>query len=91
MSQRIHGEGSITQRRDGRWQACLMVAGVRRTVYGKTRREAAQKLAGLRRQAAGGLPDPGKRTLGDLLTAWLETASPTLRPKTIDRDRKSVV
>ena len=80
---RTHGEGSIFQRKDGRWQASLMVDGQRRTVYGKTRREVAQKLADLRRQAAGGMPDPGKRTLSDLLSAWLETVTPTLRPKTL--------
>ncbi len=85
---RSQGEGSIFQRKDGRWQASLQVAGVRRTVYGKTRREVAQKLADLRRQAAGGLPAPGKRTLSDLLAAWLETAAPTLRPKTLHNYRR---
>jgi len=80
---RSHGEGTILQRKDGRWQASLMIDGQRRTVYAKTRREAVKKLTDLRQQAAGGLPDPGKRTLSDLLAAWLETASPTLRPKTI--------
>jgi integrase len=88
MSHRAHGEGSITQRKDGRWQAALRVAGIRRTVYGKTRKEAAGKLAELRRQAAGGLPDPGRRTVADLLTAWLESAMPTLRPRTLHDYRR---
>ncbi len=83
-SRRSVGEGSITQRKDGRWQAALQVDGRRRVAYGRTRQEAAAKLAELKRQAAqtGGLPDPGRRTLGELLDAWLETAAPTLKPRT---------
>ena len=85
---RERGAGSITQRKDGSWQASLQVGRVRRTVYGRTRSEVARKLADLRQQAAGGLPDPGKRTLSDLLAAWLEAASPTLRPKTLNDYRR---
>ncbi len=80
---RSHGEGSIFQRKDGRWQASLQVDGARRTVYGKSRAEVVRKLAEVKRQAAGGLPDPGKRTVADLCAAWLETAAPTLRAKTL--------
>ncbi len=85
MSRRTRGEGSIIRRKDGRWQASLQVAGVRRAVYGKTRSEVAGKLHELKRQATGGMPDPGRRTVSDLLTAWLETAEPTLRPATFDQ------
>jgi integrase len=85
MARRSNGEGAITQRQDGRWQASLQVDGRRRTVYGRTRAEAAAKLAELQRQAtkAGTLPDPGKRTVGDLLDAWLETVTPNLKPATV--------
>lgn len=83
MLRGIHGEGSIFQRQDGRWQASLMVGGVRRTVYGKTRKDAADKLRELKRQAAGGLPDPGRRTVADLISAWLRTAGPNLKPRTL--------
>ena len=82
------GEGSITQRPDGRWQASLQVEGTRRTVYGKTRTEAAEKLRTLADQARQNghrLPDPGKLTLGDYLDDWLEQAEGRLRPKTLDR------
>lgn len=80
-----HGEGSVFKRRDGRWQASLQVNGARHTVYGKTEQEVRRKLATLRRQAEGanGLPDPGKRTVNDLLDEWLAAAAPTLRPKTL--------
>lgn len=80
---RSHGEGSIFQRQDGRWQASLQVDGVRRTVYGKSRAEVVRKLAEVKQQAAGGLPDLGKRTVAHLCAAWLEMAAPTLRPKTL--------
>lgn len=85
MPRRANLEGSITQRQDGRWQASLQVDGHRRTVYGKTRQEVAGKLEALKRQAsqAGALPEPGKRTLNDLLDAWLEVKAPTLKPRTL--------
>jgi integrase len=85
MAKRAKGEGTVCQRKDGRWQASLQVHGVRKTVYAKTEREARQKLAELRKQAAlqGALPDPGKRTVGDLLDAWLEVNAPRWRPRTL--------
>jgi len=86
MANRSPGEGTIVQRKDGRFQASLMVGGKRRTVYGKTKAEAARKLTDLKKQAdrAGGtLPDPGRRTVAELLALWLETSEPNLKPKTI--------
>ena len=82
---RSRGEGSIVQRTDGRWQASLQVHGIRKAVYGRTRQEAARRLGELRRQAieTGALPDAGNRTLDDLLDHWLETAAPTLKPRTL--------
>jgi len=84
MARRSPGEGSVTQREDGRWQAGLQIDGVRRTVYGKTRVECYQKLSALRKSAQSGMmPNPGTRTLDDLLHHWLETATPTLKPRTL--------
>lgn len=85
MPRRTKGEGSIVRRKEGYWQAALQVDGVRRTVYGKTRGEAVAKLDELKRQAAraGTMPDPGRRTLNDLLDAWLQTKAPTLKPRTL--------
>ena len=80
MSNRSPGEGTVVQRKDGRWQASLMLDGKRRTVYGSTRKEAAQKLSQLKEQARGGtLPDPGKRTVSDLLDQYLEAVRPNLK------------
>jgi len=85
MPRRSPGEGSVVRRKDGRWQGSLQVAGVRRTVYGRTRSEAVAKLGALKAQAAraGVLPDPGKRTLDDLLDAWLDAKAPQVKPRTL--------
>ncbi len=82
------GQGTVVLRRDGRWQASLQVNGVRRTVYGRTEREAHTKLRELRRQADsdGALPTPGKRTVANLIDAWL-TSAPNLKPTTVARHR----
>lgn len=81
---RAPGEGSLVQRPDGRWQASLQVEGRRRTVYGKTRAEAVGKLDALKRQALATdcLASPGRRTVSELLDAWLSAVGPNLRPTT---------
>ncbi len=82
---RSRGEGSITQRKDGLWQASIQIDGRRRTAYGKTRRAAVIKLDELKQQAmqAGQLPDPGRRTLADLLEAWLAVKAVTVKARTL--------
>ncbi|MBC7242350.1 MAG: site-specific integrase [Anaerolineae bacterium] len=81
---RGRGEGTIVKRTDGRYQASLQVNGRRRTVYGRTRQEVAQKLKELQEWAErqGELPD-SRRTVADLIRSWLETCEPTLKPKTL--------
>jgi integrase len=83
---RTPGEGSIIRRKDGRWQASLQLDGVRKTVYGKTRSEVVQKLEELRRQAVAGgaLPNPGRRTLNDLLDVYLATKQADLKRSTAE-------
>lgn len=90
MRKRGHGEGSVFQRGDGRWVASLQVAGKRRTVYGTTRQEALQKLKELQEWAErqGELPD-SKRTVADLITAWLDAVACDLKPRTLDDYRKT--
>ncbi len=90
MSRRSPGEGSISRRKDGRWQASLQVNGQRTTVYGKTRGEAAAKLRVLQSQA----PAPtvnltlSKRTLNELLSSWLEVRAHEWKPTTLLDYRK---
>ncbi|WP_264843755.1 tyrosine-type recombinase/integrase [Caldinitratiruptor microaerophilus] len=76
---KANGEGNIVKRKDGRWMGQVMLGyrpdGTRdrRTVYGKTRQEVANKLAELKVKAARGeLPAPSKDTLGAYLREWLE-------------------
>jgi integrase len=61
-----------------------MVGGVRRVLYGRTRREVVEKLDALKRQAqeAGRLPEAGKMTVAEYLAHWLQHAEGRLRPKT---------
>ncbi len=92
MAHRSPGEGTVVQRQDGRWQASIMADGKRCTVYGTTRKEAAEKLAALKSQARGGaLPDPGKRTVADLLALWLATTAPNWKPRTLSDNQATCV
>ena len=45
MARRGHGEGSIYQRKDGRWAASMTLEGLKRkTFYGKTSKEVKEQL-----------------------------------------------
>ena len=79
MSKRGNHEGSITKRKDGRWQGGITVgrnldgSQRRKYVYGKTRREIAEKLSELMCEISNGdyidaLRNP---TLGQWLHTWL--------------------
>jgi integrase len=74
---RANGEGTITQRKDGRWEARISLEdGKRKVLYGKTQRAVRDKLIAARRQVQQGLPLPHERlTLGAWLTEWLETVA----------------
>ena len=84
MAKRGNGEGSISQY-GGRWMARLTLPdGRRRSLYGKTRAEAAAKLAQALRERDAGLPvADGKTQLGTFLHQWLEeSVKPRNRPST---------
>lgn len=88
---RGHGEGSIHQRKDGRWVAVIDLGYVggkrkRKTWYRKTRKEAAAKLteelANLQR---GGIVATSDTTLEAFLRSWLETSiKETRAPRTVE-------
>jgi integrase len=84
MARRSSGEGSISQRKDGRWQGALQLAGRRVTAYGKTRREVSAKLEALRGQAATAGTLPERHTVGELLAAWWATGRPRWAPSTAE-------
>ena len=86
MTRRGNSEGTITRRRDGRWEARLTLqGGRRRCFYGKTRHEVAQKLQRSQKAISEGLPIPPERVaLRDYLNRWLsESVQPTLSASTL--------
>ncbi len=88
---RGHGEGTITQRKDGRWEAKIDLGyqdgkRKRKAFYGETRREVADQLKTALHTQQQGLPVAVERQIvGQFLTRWLEdSVRPTVRPKTYD-------
>jgi len=87
VAKRSSGEGSIYRRFDGRWAAALTLPGrKRRSLYGKTRKEVAQKLGEAPRAREARLPIiPERQTVGQFLPQWLKIAEPTMRRSTYAR------
>jgi len=97
MNQRANGEGSIYRRADGRWTAACYVlrpdgTRVRRAVYGKTRKDAADQLAVLIAKTKAGLPLAVESwTLERFAEHWLtHVAGPRLRPSTLSSYRETL-
>ena len=87
---RGNGEGSITKRKDGRWEARYTIhtsAGPkRRTLYGRTRQEVAGKLAHALSDRAQGLTfDAGSLKVSEYLDHWLPDIHGTVRQRTWER------
>lgn len=89
---RANGEGSIYRRKDGRYEAAIMLpttSGQRKRlrVCARTRQEAYDKLVAAQAQARQGIPMPDKRwRVGDYLDYWLEdVVRPNRRPSTYER------
>lgn len=92
-SRRAAGEGSIFQRKDGRWSAVITVGytpegkRVRKSFYGRTQADVVDKLNQVRvRIAAGEVPALGTApTLAEFLEQWLVTVvQPHRSTKTYD-------
>lgn len=90
MSKRANGEGSIFQRKDGRWCAEIVIgskrngAPDRKTFYGPTQKAAREKLDDAKRALVEGRPvSVPKQTLATFLDRWLEDCcKPNIAPKT---------
>jgi integrase len=84
-TRRGNGEGTIKQRKDGRWEGQLLLpSGKRKSVYGKTKEDARDKLKDAQKQLEAGI-DVGAptQTLGGFHESWLaNTVHPRLAPKT---------
>lgn len=87
MARRAHGEGGITQRKDGRWQGSFPVETSRgrtkRYVYGKSQKEVAEKLYDLRlRYGDGQIYDAEVMKVSEFLAKWLESIRGSVKEKT---------
>jgi integrase len=96
MSRRGHGEGDIHQRPDGRWEARITLderAGpdgkkrqIRKSFYGKTRKEVAKKMDEYRNARRNGVGSHGRDvTLHEWLQYWLQhVIKPKREPTTYE-------
>ncbi len=88
MTRRGRGEGSIYKRSDGRWEGRIDLGWLdgkrrRKTVYGRTRQEVADKLIALGRERQQGTLATGPSVrLAAYLEQWLESVQASLRPGT---------
>lgn len=88
---RANGEGTIYPRKDGRFEGAayvLMTDGTvrRQRVYGRTRRDAFDKLAKIQQLSREGIPMPSESwTVERFLSYWLEhVVKPNSKPKTYE-------
>lgn len=88
-ARRGRGEGSIFRRKDGVWVGKISLGydlsrkRLRKTVYGKTKREVQDKLLRLQQDALRGLPaKPEKITVAQHFEDWLRTKKPNVRSGT---------
>lgn len=94
MGRRGHNEGSISKRKDGRWQAAVTIgrnkdgSQKRQYIYGKTRTEVAERMNALINTVNNGtFIDKGKSpTLAAWLDTWLNTYKKnSIKPRTFDQ------
>jgi integrase len=89
-SRRGRGEGGVYQREsDGLWVGSVSLGygasgqRKRKTVYGKTKKEAIDKLRAVQNSAASGrLPDAGNVTVAEFFTTWLAGIKASVEPTT---------
>ncbi len=72
-ARRGNGEGTILRRKDGRWAAAIVLDdGGRKWIYGKTRRQVADRLTNVQRDIAEGRPVINERlTVAEYMNRWL--------------------
>jgi integrase len=94
---RGNGEGSIYLRSDGRWCAAITIGYDsngklrRRVIYGRTRKEVADKLIKLQHDQALGKPiEPHKVTVAQHFADWLTEKKLRTRPGTWKRDESHI-
>jgi hypothetical protein len=96
MGRRGNGEGTITRRKDGRWEGRYYVPTIngtkRKVIYGKTRAEVSDKLTkALSDRTDGIVYDDENMTVGEYLDVWLKgSVYGSVRRSTYDRDTNLV-
>src|SRR5262249_22101530 len=97
MAKRGQNEGSIYQRQEGVWVSVVILGWQdgkrkRKYLYGKTRKEVAEKLTEALGKRQRGLPvDVGRQTVGQFLASWLEDkVRPNREPGTYARYETTV-
>jgi integrase len=89
-AKRGRGEGGVYQREsDGLWVGTVSLGydgkgkRKRKTVYGRSKKEALDKLRALQNSAASGrLPDAGSVTVGEFVATWLDGIKASVEPTT---------
>jgi integrase len=98
MARRGNGEGTIRRRKDGTWEARYTIGRdpatgrqKQKSIYGRTRKECADKLAdALAAIADGEYIEPNKRTLYEWIEYWLwNVKKGEVKPKTFDSYRET--
>jgi len=86
VGKRANGEGTIYQRKDGRWAALLTIRGTKRKQFlGKTRAEVAAKMTEAQSDRQKGIPIvSSNQTVGQYLLAWLQSVKASVRPRTYE-------
>lgn len=87
---RAKGEGSITKRKDGRWEARVTVGydpgtgkPVRKSFYGRSQREVKEKMQTAQGQiTSGDWLEPSRITVEDWMRIWAEDYTGHLKPRT---------
>lgn len=90
MGRRAHGEGSLFQRKDGRWARIIDLGWVdghrkRKYVYGATQAEALRKIREAQKTPEAGLPIPSDKLM---VSAHLEHSLGALYPTLLEPSRR---
>lgn len=86
MTKRANGEGSIYQRKDGRWAASISIGrGKRKEFLSHGRAAAAAKLASALNDRNSGVPVvSNNQSIPQFLDAWLASIKTSVRPRTYE-------
>jgi integrase len=85
MRRRGHNEGSIYQRKDGRWVGAVTESdGTRKYYYGRTSGEVRDRVLSARANLKKGLPISmdARKSIRQFMDDWLASIRPSVRPKT---------